>query len=162
MTRYAYLENNQILEIHDSLPVSWRNHSNFNLMDSESLRELGWLPIIEPQVVPEYNSLWQRLDMYYVYAGNQVEAFYRIESYEPTSEEEIRRVYMTVVRDRRNSLLTGTDWTVLFDTIAVKGDAWRDAWVSYRQQLRDFPSQFETMPLEDLPDLDNIQWPTKP
>ena len=54
------------------------------------------------------------------------------------------------VRVRRNMLLTGCDWTQLPDVpLAIK-----DAWVSYRQALRDITTQ-SGFPLD-------IVWPTPP
>ena len=53
------------------------------------------------------------------------------------------------VRAERNELLTTSDWTQVDDSPVDKS-----AWVTYRQLLRDVPSQagFPT----------NITWPTKP
>jgi hypothetical protein len=58
------------------------------------------------------------------------------------------------VRDKRNGLLTASDWT---DTISAKtrlGDALYNAWQDYRQILRDIPQQagFPT----------NVAWPEPP
>jgi len=53
------------------------------------------------------------------------------------------------IKDERNSLLQRSDWTQLPDAPV---DA--TAWATYRQELRDLPSQ------EGFPD--NITWPTEP
>lgn len=54
------------------------------------------------------------------------------------------------VRDRRNQLLTESDWTQAADV----PQSLKDAWAPYRQALRDVPQQtgFPT----------DIVWPTKP
>jgi len=53
------------------------------------------------------------------------------------------------VRSRRDSLLTESDWTQVADAPVDK-----TAWATYRQSLRDVPSQAE------FPT--TIAWPTKP
>lgn len=53
---------------------------------------------------------------------------------------------------RRNALLAESDWTQLAD-VPLSAEQ-KAAWVAYRQQLRDVPSQ------TGFPD--NISWPTKP
>jgi hypothetical protein len=53
------------------------------------------------------------------------------------------------VRQQRNNLLTASDWTQIPDCTVNK-----QAWLAYRQALRDIPTQ-SGFPLE-------IQWPTQP
>ena len=53
------------------------------------------------------------------------------------------------VRDTRNQLLKDCDWTQLSDSTAAKA-----AWATYRQALRDIPSQ-NGFPYE-------IEWPKEP
>ena len=61
---------------------------------------------------------------------------------EPTiTEDDIRVV--------RNGLLSESDWTQIADSPVDK-----DAWATYRQELRDVPSQ------AGFPE--NVTWPTKP
>ena len=55
-------------------------------------------------------------------------------------------------RIRRDSILKATDWAVLPDS-PFTGDTLA-AWKTFRQALRDIPSQ------AGFPD--NITWPTKP
>ena len=162
MARYAYLESGEIVEIHDGLPISWKNYSNFNLLDSAYLKELGWLPIVEPIEIPMYNSVYQTLEMKYIVREDFVEAYYAIAQWNPSTDAEIKSTYMQIVRDRRNSFLTGTDWTMLPDTAEVKGATWTAAWKNYRQQLRDFPSSFEPLQTSELPPIDDLQWPEPP
>lgn len=53
------------------------------------------------------------------------------------------------LRNQRNTLLAQTDWTQLADAPVDK-----EAWATYRQDLRDISSQ-ETFP-------DSVTWPTSP
>ena len=55
------------------------------------------------------------------------------------------------VRAKRNCLLSETDWVVT--KASETGVAVSDDWKTYRQALRDVPTQS---------DPDNITWPTKP
>ena len=47
MSGYAYIENNQISEIHFFLPVCWRNISNFSSLSTEGLANVNWFPIVD-------------------------------------------------------------------------------------------------------------------
>jgi hypothetical protein len=53
------------------------------------------------------------------------------------------------VRERRNTLLTESDWTQVLDAAVDQS-----AWAAYRQSLRDIPQQ------EGFPS--NVTWPDKP
>lgn len=53
------------------------------------------------------------------------------------------------LRNKRNQLLTATDWTQVADAPIDKA-----AWATYRQALRDIPQQ------EGFPD--NVVWPVAP
>ena len=57
------------------------------------------------------------------------------------------------LRDKRNNLLTESDWTVLPDSpIADK-----TAWQTYRTELRDLTNGLTT-----VEQVDAVTWPTKP
>jgi len=73
------------------------------------------------------------------------------------------------LRQDRNSLLEGSDWRLLPDSGLT--DAERTAWTTYRQELREFPTQFVTVidennvtirNLDSEEDFQNITWPTAP
>ena len=71
---------------------------------------------------------------------------------EPKTQEELDADYKAkaaAVRTQRNRLLSECDWTQLADAQADK-----QAWATYRQALRDVPSQ------DGFPD--TITWPDKP
>jgi hypothetical protein len=70
-----------------------------------------------------------------------------IQPVEPvTSEEDWWKLY----RDKRNTILTQTDWIVTKYT--EQNQPIPQEWINYRQALRDITSQ----------SLPNIVWPTKP
>lgn len=55
---------------------------------------------------------------------------------------------LKVIRWRRNSLLISSDWTQIPDSAVDK-----QAWLEYRQQLRDLPSQNDNPRLIVFPEL---------
>ena len=71
---------------------------------------------------------------------------------QPSAEEVTayhREKAMRIAREQRDELLQQTDWMMFSDTATPS-----QAWLDYRQALRDVPSQ------AGFPD--NITWPTKP
>lgn len=69
---------------------------------------------------------------------------------EPAQPTESQKA--AAIRSKRNVLLTGSDWAVLPD--APVTEAQRQAWVEYRQALRDITQQ-PTFP-------DSVVWPLLP
>jgi hypothetical protein len=59
------------------------------------------------------------------------------------------------VRRLRNMMLTGTDWTQFIDSPLA--DEKKVEWSTYRQALRDLPSQYP-----DETNIDNVVFPTPP
>lgn len=69
---------------------------------------------------------------------------------EPVAEPIIMQL-----RVERNNLLKYTDWTQMPD--APLTDAKKAEWATYRQELRDLPSQYTTET-----NIDNVVYPTRP
>lgn len=68
---YAYIENNQINEIHYFLPKNWRNISNLDCLSDDQLLEYNWYKIIEDPI--SYDSNTQEIyDSTIIYANNEV------------------------------------------------------------------------------------------
>ena len=87
---------------------------------------------IEPEFI---NSMWRRK--------------WLIKELSDLEKLEIRRNEEQTVISQRNALLASSDWTQLSDVSIDK-----EAWSSYRQQLRDISNQSE-YPF-------NVQWPSAP
>lgn len=77
---YAELYNNIIVKIHNSLPINWKNISNFYKLSDNEIRDLTWaeqsgysfLPCID-DVIPEHNPAIQRCVLNeYIVQQNQV------------------------------------------------------------------------------------------
>ena len=89
------------------------------------------------------------VEEYNVSTGAKTERSYtqseldQIEASKPTAEQK-----WAEIRSQRDALLHETDWASLADSPAIS-----DAMKTYRQNLRDLPTQS---------DVDNITWPTKP
>jgi len=62
-------------------------------------------------------------------------------------------VHMKLLRNKRDKLLTKCDWTQGADV----PDTIKNAWVSYRQSLRDITNGVTT-----VEQANNVTWPTKP
>lgn len=69
---------------------------------------------------------------------------------DPSESERTAQKWLEI-RALRNSKLQETDWVVA--KASETGVAVSDDWKTYRQALRDVPTQS---------DVDNITWPTKP
>lgn len=68
---YAFVENDQIQEIHYFKPRSWRNISNFNTLNDEQLLNIGWHEIVD--VVIDYDKeLYEVFDTQIIYENSEV------------------------------------------------------------------------------------------
>lgn len=76
---------------------------------------------------------------------------YTAEEYARAAADKVQQQLQITVERRqlRNNILAGTDWTQLPDSTVDKA-----VWATYRQALRDVPSQ------SGFPD--NIVWPVPP
>ena len=68
--------------------------------------------------------------------------------------ENIPKYLFIKLREKRNKLLVESDWTQFRDVVLADDEAWK----TYRQALRDLPSQVEPKLNEDIDAL----FPTKP
>ena len=68
-----------------------------------------------------------------------------------STETEVLNEQWRYVRNKRDDLLAKTDWVVT--RASETGVAETDAWKTYRQALRDVPTQSDPF---------NITWPTEP
>lgn len=62
--------------------------------------------------------------------------------------EDVSDFYLiTQMTIERNLLLAASDWTMLPDVILYK-----ESWIQYRQELRDFPATWTPASVVDFPD----------
>ncbi len=72
-----------------------------------------------------------------------------------------KETFLKELRDRRNLLLTQTDWIMTVDSYETLQN--KDEWKQYRQQLRDLPSKNIPIVFDNsTPVIDNSIFPMKP
>lgn len=145
---YCLVENNVIVDGPRALPKAWRNISGLDMLDNDSLRELGWLPVrLEEGDVQE-----KFVGSVFAILPSEVVETKIWRAYTAEEQAEIDNQKAADVRRQRNTKLTECDWTQLNDT--PLDNATKIQWTAYRQALRDVPSQ------AGFPH--NVVWPTKP
>lgn len=180
MTVLAHVENGTVTGVYDLLPDNWRNISNFSALDfdadNEFLRSLGWRKI-EKAFIPTYDPSTQQLSFpTYKYNSSTdiVTEIIEIIDLDPgsspseipqqiTFEEAITRDHtlaMIALRNNRDRLLSATDYTQIADVIEINGAELNQAYVTYRQELRDLPAIYE----DDLTFINEsvVVYPIKP
>lgn len=162
MSKYAFVENDTIVSVHDVLPTNWRNISNFNALtdDVDYLNSLGWY-VIGRDLTPYDESVQFVSAVNYQYLNNRVVEINTISARpgsQPLTEEELARIsqekwnevriirdqkmkefewrYVRYERERRLGLPT-TDNLTRMDT--------------YMQRLADLPNAF--------PRPEDVIWP---
>lgn len=159
MANWAYIENNEVVELVDELPTCWRNVSNLNILESDkpTLKSLGWYPVEHNNV--EYNPKTQKLVSNKItFTGNIV---YEKLDVETISYELLYSNFINELRIKRNKLLQDSDHLVLYDIVVNKGQEYFNIVRKYRQELRDLTKIY---PYDDntVYDIDNVRWPTLP
>lgn len=147
--KYILVENNEIKSYPRELPVCWRNVSNFNVLDDQTLLEFGWYPYrfvpadldVDKIVDGSYTVIEQTEVVEYQTARNKTQ---------DEIDSEIENLWSNI-RSQRNIFLNESDWTQISDS--PLSEEKKDEWKIYRQQLRDITNQN---------DPHNIVWPIKP
>lgn len=168
MAKWAYVENDVVVEQHEFLPQNWRNISNFFVLEDEPdiLRSHGWYPVINISE-PMIDNIRQRYgETKYTFEPEQniVTQKTEIENLEFNETEyfqQQRESFMGYLRRTRNELLSGCDWTQAIDIQEIKSAEWKQSWKDYRQQLRDFPEYYNTNYPNEI-NIGAIQFPLMP
>ena len=143
---YVYVEDGKIIEGPRGLPRSWRNISGLNLLNNDSLKSLGWLP-----VRLEEGSLDEKfVGSTFTIGENEVVETKQWRKYTVEEKQEIEVQKAKQVRSERDQKLRDSDWTQGKDI----SDSISSVWSVYRQALRDIPQQ-SGFPV-------NVTWPTAP
>ena len=77
------------------------------------------------------------------------------------ANEEMNSLVLQVLRAERDTLLKESDKYTLSD-YPHTSDEMKQKWLTYRQQLRDLPSQTTNPTMDDYGILANVTWPTLP
>ena len=138
MAKYARVENGQVVEWQDNLPINWDNVNGFFKLPPEITINYGWYPVIvdEPR----------NYDTNRYYLGNRrgiINNNVVIEKFDlvarPDSEanrniEAAEHAFFIQLRETRDQLLFATDWTQVPDAPLDHA-----MWAEYRQKLRELP-----------------------
>lgn len=165
MANYALVENNEITERHDLLPVNWRHISGLRLAkdDEEFLNSLGWYTVTKVPLFAEEGK--QYIDGYeYKFEDNTVYETPIIKNADiqpeptPKTPEELFDIALNELREKRDLLLTQSDWTQLADVQSLYSIQWKTNWANYRQELRDLPNRCISGEIN----IYDFVWPIKP
>lgn len=131
MSNYALVEDGKIVTVVNTLPSSWKNISGLHhSKDNEKLlNSVGWYTIQKDKQSADIIGYDVKL-----VEGKPVGI--------PVYQQPViitANDVMDTLRFRRDAYLAKSDWTQLQDVQTTKSQSWKDAWASYRQQLRDLP-----------------------
>lgn len=154
MNLYCYTENGEVVGSVQELPVNWRNISNFNILDNETLKTYGWLP---------YESVSEGREIVVSTVREILEdkVVETIITRDRTPEElqEIENIEIqnkwNNIRSQRDELLKQSDIYVLVDRWNSMDLDKQQEWSNYRQQLRDLPENFSNPDDVVFPDIPN-------
>lgn len=163
MANWAYVENGEIKKLYDSLPTHWEcgttSHVGFHLSINNLtwLKEQGWYPVVKQEIT--FNENLSYITKYnYIINQDDVTEVPVIQDYSDEEIEKIKKnkleLLLNDIRGGRNERLKNSDWTQGADIQEQYSDEWKQAWKSYRQQLRDLPSTI-------TPD-GYFTWPSEP
>lgn len=153
MEKYCLIENGKIIKGPVELPKNWNNISNFYTLDSESLKQHGWLPI---EVISENKPVYVK-STFTVFPDKvlrEVETRDRTDEEIAELEEETLKDKWENLRFKRNELLQKSDILVLVDNWQKTSDDLKQKIIVYRQQLRDLPMNTSNPFNVEFPNLD--------
>lgn len=159
MSRYGYVENNVVVEVYGSLPRAWRNYSNFNLCNPETLPTIGWYEVLDEANPPSVDVTTHKISEYYTFNGTNIVQNFLVEPLEPEDQAQAKVLFLAQLRDVRNNRLSMSDWTQTIDILEVKGQTWVNDWKTYRAALRNLPGGYAT---DSTLSLNDVAWPTEP
>jgi len=145
---WAYVENNQIIDIVDTLPTNWKNISNFDasIDDLDYLKSMGWYNVSMAEN-PAYDSKRQNILKQYVFENDNVSEQISIQNIYATESDYVAKcksILMPQITNKVKELLDASDWTQLGDVLDIHDKAWVDTWRAYRRTLRAFSTPFLT------------------
>jgi hypothetical protein len=158
MANWAHVQNGEIKELHDNLPMNWKNISGLrhSVEDINFLNSIGWFKV-EKQYENFDESVYQISGFNYSINANQV-----IETYNLIQKEieevvsKTREELFYALREIRNNKLKESDWTQLQDVSSNFIAEEKRKWNNYRQKLRNLPKQYEDV---DFNKIEEIVWP---
>ncbi|CAB4132889.1 Phage tail assembly chaperone protein [uncultured Caudovirales phage] len=145
MAQYAVIENGLITEIYDNIPLNWKNVSGFNLLSDTERQNFGFFPITQPTTI--YNPIRHNLISNEIELDENDLPFVNQILEDKMSDAEYNTYLvnesLSILRNRRDSYLNASDWTMATDLVDLYGEEWVNNWKTYRQQLRDFTDTYK-------------------
>jgi hypothetical protein len=142
MKKYCLIENGKIKIEPTLLPKNWINVSNFHALDDETLKIYGWLPV---ETISENKEIFSSSSLE-IFDDKVVETIITRDK----TEEEIflerqkqENIQWQIIREKRNNLLKESDILVLIDKWESYTEEQKQKIKTYRQELRDLPSNIE-------------------
>ena len=152
---YAHVTEDGSVDYLGTLPKSWGNVTGLHLSNGDDayLKTLGWLPLVEINVTPSANQMYDT-DVVTVEA-DRVLLVHRARDMTAQEIADRDESYMASLREERDQKLIDSDWTQAPDYPVPLTDAKKAEWTTYRQSLRNLPA---TVDISLWPDI----WPTEP
>jgi hypothetical protein len=160
MANWAYVENNNIKEIHETLPKSWKNVSGLNLSENnlDFLREIGWYKIVKQHDTFDTINYFANSFKYKIENNKVIEEYNLVEKeHQDNSFNNYKNIFMNDLRSKRDLLLFQSDWTQLADIQKKFDDVTKEKWETYRQNLRDLPQVYQSDTILNITD---VNWPS--
>jgi hypothetical protein len=145
MKKYCLIENGKITIQPTTLPVNWNNISNFHVLDDETLKAYGWLPV---ETISENKEIFVSSSLE-IFDDKVVETIItrdkteeEIEQEKIKREKEINELKWQKIRTLRDSLLKKSDILTLSDIWENKSEEEKQKIKEYREKLRNLPQNY--------------------
>ena len=171
MANWGYVNNDQVQELYDVLPSSWRNISNLSSLASypSLLHEFGWFPVVnttQPITDPWTETYGPTTFVYQASANTIWENQPVVPIPNAPSPQQIwqmqRDSFLRQLLEIRNQKLRDCDWTQLVDIQQQHDDSWKTTWTEYRAEVRNMTAVYSNPPYETMIDIDQVIWPPLP
>jgi len=164
---WAYIDKDNNVTEHPSLPENWNNFSNFFALASDIgfLNTIGWYELVENTEPLSTNQQYGQASYNLDNNINKVVKTVEIIPEPPPNPVDVsnqRESFLRDLRSQRDYMLQQSDWTQLGDVIADSSTDWVSAWKNYRQKLRDLPAVYSASPYSDVISLNQVDWPAVP
>jgi hypothetical protein len=139
MKKYCLIENGKIKIEPTLLPKNWDNISNFYVLDDETLKIHGWLPV---ETISENKEIFSSSSLE-IFDDKVVETIITRDKTEEEiaiEQEKQKNIQWQIIREKRNNLLKESDILVLIDKWETYTEEQKQKIKTYRQELRDLPS----------------------
>lgn len=103
---YAFVYDNQVKELHDTLPSSWKNISGLPALSESELINLGWMKVeLDTRNVDEFSFI---VDTHYNVMGNIVKQVHNIQLIKDHSAYNDK--LWEAIRIKRDRLINENEW----------------------------------------------------